>query len=162
MIIANATGCSSIFGGNLPTTPYTTNADGRGPAWSNSLFEDNAEFGLGMRIAWENQHAEARRLLGELRNEIGHDLADALLAADQADEAGLAAQRDRVVELKRVLAQPSCRANAPGTRSVTLRGGCCRWPTSWWTSRCGSSAATAGPTTSATAGSTTCSASDAT
>ena len=56
MIVANATGCSSIFGGNLPTTPYTTNAAGRGPAWSNSLFEDNAEFGLGMRIAWENQH----------------------------------------------------------------------------------------------------------
>ena len=103
MIVANATGCSSIFGGNLPTTPYTTNAAGRGPAWSNSLFEDNAEFGLGMRIAWENQHAEARRLVGELRNEIGHDLADALLAAGQGDEVGLAAQRDRVVELKRVL-----------------------------------------------------------
>jgi len=104
MIIANATGCSSIFGGNLPTTPYTTNADGRGPAWSNSLFEDNAEFGLGMRIAWEKQHSEARRLLGLLRNEVGHDLADALLAADQSSEAGLAEQRARVVELKRALA----------------------------------------------------------
>ena len=104
MIIANATGCSSIFGGNLPTTPYTTNADGRGPAWSNSLFEDNAEFGLGMRIAQDQQHAEARRLLAALRNEVGHDLTDALLAADQPDESGLAAQRARVVELKRVLA----------------------------------------------------------
>jgi pyruvate-ferredoxin/flavodoxin oxidoreductase len=104
MIVANATGCSSIFGGNLPTTPYTTNADGRGPAWSNSLFEDNAEFGLGMRIAWEQQHAEARRLLAGLRNEVGHGLADAILTADQAEEAGLAQQRDRVVELKRVLA----------------------------------------------------------
>ncbi|HEY3337323.1 MAG TPA: pyruvate:ferredoxin (flavodoxin) oxidoreductase [Propionicimonas sp.] len=104
MIIANATGCSSIFGGNLPTTPYTTNADGRGPAWSNSLFEDNAEFGLGMRIAWEKQHDEARRLLGDLRNEVGHDLADALLTADQSSEAGLAVQRARVADLKQVLA----------------------------------------------------------
>ncbi|HEX5336642.1 MAG TPA: pyruvate:ferredoxin (flavodoxin) oxidoreductase, partial [Propionicimonas sp.] len=104
MIVANATGCSSIFGGNLPTTPYTTNADGRGPAWSNSLFEDNAEFGLGMRIAQDQQHAEARRLLAALRNEVGHDLTDALLAADEPDESGLAAQRARVVELKRVLA----------------------------------------------------------
>ncbi len=104
MIVANATGCSSIFGGNLPTTPYTTNDAGRGPAWSNSLFEDNAEFGLGMRIAWELQQAEARRLLELLRNEVGHDLADALLAADQSSEAGLAEQRARVVELKRALA----------------------------------------------------------
>ena len=104
MIIANATGCSSIFGGNLPTTPYTTNADGRGPAWSNSLFEDNAEFGLGMRIAQDQQHAEARRLLASLRNEVGHELTDALLTGDQSDEAGLAAQRARVVELKRILA----------------------------------------------------------
>jgi pyruvate-ferredoxin/flavodoxin oxidoreductase len=103
LIVANATGCSSIFGGNLPTTPYTTNADGRGPAWSNSLFEDNAEFGLGMRIAQELQHAEARRLLELLRNEVGHDLADALLAANQSEEAGLAEQRARVAELKRVL-----------------------------------------------------------
>ena len=103
MIVANATGCSSIFGGNLPTTPYTTNADGRGPAWSNSLFEDNAEFGLGMRVAWELQHAEARRLLGDLRNEVGHDLTDALLTAEQDDEAGLAEQRARVAELKQVV-----------------------------------------------------------
>jgi len=87
-----------------PTTPYTTNADGRGPAWSNSLFEDNAEFGLGMRIAWEKQHAEARRLLGLLRDEVGHDLTDALLAADQSSEVGLATQRALVIALKGVLA----------------------------------------------------------
>ncbi|MFT4108031.1 pyruvate:ferredoxin (flavodoxin) oxidoreductase [Propionicimonas sp.] len=104
MIIANATGCSSIFVGNLPTSPYTTGPGGRGPAWSNSLFEDNAEFGLGMRIAWEQQHGEAIRLLKELRTEVGSELADAILGADQADEAGLAARRDRVAELKRVLA----------------------------------------------------------
>jgi pyruvate-ferredoxin/flavodoxin oxidoreductase len=105
MIIANATGCSSIFGGNLPTTPYTTNADGRGPAWSNSLFEDNAEFGLGMRIAQDLQHAEARRLLASLRNEVGHGLCDAILDADASGEAGLAAQRARVAELKQLLAR---------------------------------------------------------
>ncbi len=105
MVIANATGCSSIFGGNLPTTPYTTNADGRGPAWSNSLFEDNAEFGLGMRIAWEKQHDEARRLLGQLRREVGAELADAILGAGSTDEAGLAAQRARVAALKEVLAR---------------------------------------------------------
>ena len=103
MIIANATGCSSIYGANMPTVPYTTNPDGRGPAWSNSLFEDNAEFGLGMRIAWEAQHAEARRLLAGLRDEVGADLADALLSADQSDEAGIAAQRERVAALKGVL-----------------------------------------------------------
>ncbi len=117
MIVANATGCSSIFGGNLPTTPYTTNADGRGPAWSNSLFEDNAEFGLGMRIAWEQQHAEARRLLAGLRNEVGHELVDAILAADSSEEAGLAAQRARVAELKSVLAAhlsaPAAHAGTP-------------------------------------------------
>jgi pyruvate-ferredoxin/flavodoxin oxidoreductase len=103
MIIANATGCSSIFGGNLPTTPYSVNADGRGPAWSNSLFEDNAEFGLGLRLGWEQQNGEARRYVGELTELIGVDLAEALLAADQSDEAGIAAQRDRVDELKSVL-----------------------------------------------------------
>ncbi|HSN43243.1 MAG TPA: pyruvate:ferredoxin (flavodoxin) oxidoreductase, partial [Propionibacteriaceae bacterium] len=103
MIIANATGCSSIFGGNLPTTPYTTNADGRGPAWSNSLFEDNAEFGLGIRIAQDHQRSEARRILASLRSAIGDELTDALLTAEQSDEAGIAAQRARVVQLKQVL-----------------------------------------------------------
>jgi len=100
MIIANATGCSSIFGGNLPTTPYTKNADGRGPAWANSLFEDNAEFGLGLRLGWEQQHGEARRYVSELGELIGADLAESLLSAEQGDEAGIAAQRDRVELLK--------------------------------------------------------------
>ena len=104
MVVANATGCSSIYGGNLPTTPYTTNADGRGPAWSNSLFEDNAEFGLGLRLAWENQNGEAKRYLIELRESVGAELADVILTADQAEEAGIAAQRERVVALKAVLA----------------------------------------------------------
>jgi len=100
MIIANATGCSSIFGGNLPTTPYTRNADGRGPAWTNSLFEDNAEFGLGLRLGWEQQHAEARRYVSDLADLIGDNLAEALLTAEQGDEAGIAAQRERVELLK--------------------------------------------------------------
>ena len=100
MIIANATGCSSIFGGNLPTTPYTRNAEGRGPAWANSLFEDNAEFGLGLRLGWEQQHGEARRYVTELGELISADLARALLGAEQSDEAGIAAQRRRVEQLK--------------------------------------------------------------
>ncbi|NLF53102.1 MAG: pyruvate:ferredoxin (flavodoxin) oxidoreductase [Thauera phenolivorans] len=100
MMVANATGCSSIYGGNLPTTPYTTDAQGRGPAWNNSLFEDNAEFGLGMRLATD-QLAEAARLqLRGLADEVGADLVDALLGADQHDEAGLHEQRERVAELK--------------------------------------------------------------
>ncbi|MEI2777707.1 MAG: pyruvate:ferredoxin (flavodoxin) oxidoreductase [Tetrasphaera sp.] len=103
MVIANATGCSSIYGGNLPTTPYAVNPDGRGPAWSNSLFEDNAEFGLGMRLAWEAQNGEARRYLTELRDEIGGELADALLTADMSTETGIAEQRARVEQLKGVL-----------------------------------------------------------
>ncbi len=115
MIVANATGCSSIYGANMPTVPYTTNADGRGPTWSNSLFEDNAEFGLGMRIAWESQHAEARRYLEQLRDVVGAELADALLAADQSSEAGIAAQRARVAELKRAL------DGLPGPEATTLR-----------------------------------------
>ena len=111
-LVANATGCSSIFGGNLPTTPYTTNAEGRGPAWANSLFEDNAEFGLGMRLAVDHHQAGARALVGALRTEIGPDFATALLDADQKDEAGIALQRGRVLELKHRLTQidsPSAR-----------------------------------------------------
>ena len=103
LIMANATGCSSIYGGNLPTSPYTTNADGRGPAWSNSLFEDNAEFGLGVRLAWEMQNGQARRLLGELGDQLDADLVAGLLQADQSDEAGIAAQRERVACLKQSL-----------------------------------------------------------
>ncbi|MFZ0225660.1 MAG: pyruvate:ferredoxin (flavodoxin) oxidoreductase, partial [Mycobacterium sp.] len=104
LMIANATGCSSIYGGNLPTTPWTTDADGRGPAWSNSLFEDNAEFGLGLRLASDGHVALARRRLAELRDTLGAELVDAILAAPQLRESELAAQRDRVAELKNRLA----------------------------------------------------------
>jgi pyruvate-ferredoxin/flavodoxin oxidoreductase len=99
-IIANATGCSSIYGGNLPTTPYTTNADGRGPAWSNSLFEDNAEFGMGIRLAVDKHTEQARELLRRLSGAIGDEVVTALLTAGMADEAGLEAQRARVQELR--------------------------------------------------------------
>ncbi len=99
MLIANATGCSSIYGGNLPTTPYTTNAEGRGPAWSNSLFEDNAEFGLGMRLAADFLMDHARALVRELAGDIGADLAEALLTAEQRDEAAIRRQRERVAVL---------------------------------------------------------------
>jgi pyruvate-ferredoxin/flavodoxin oxidoreductase len=104
MLVANATGCSSIYGGNLPTTPWSANAEGRGPAWSNSLFEDNAEFGLGFRVAIDQLAAYARSLLEGLADPIGADLAGAILAADQSDEAGLYEQRERVAELRRRLA----------------------------------------------------------
>jgi pyruvate-ferredoxin/flavodoxin oxidoreductase len=100
LLIANATGCSSIYGGNLPTTPYTINAAGRGPAWSNSLFEDNAEFGLGMRLALDKQAEYAVELLARLRDPIGPELAQALAKADQATEAGVEAQRERVARLR--------------------------------------------------------------
>jgi pyruvate-ferredoxin/flavodoxin oxidoreductase len=103
-LIANATGCSSIYGGNLPTTPYTTNRDGRGPAWSNSLFEDNAEFGFGFRLAID-QHAEhARQLLTRLAAAVGETLVDELLHASQDGEAAIAAQRQRVALLRQRLA----------------------------------------------------------
>jgi pyruvate-ferredoxin/flavodoxin oxidoreductase len=104
LMVANATGCSSIYGGNLPTTPWTTDANGRGPAWSNSLFEDNAEFGLGFRLA-ADRHAElARRRLGELRDHVGGELVDEVLSAPQVHESEFRAQRERVAELKRRLA----------------------------------------------------------
>ena len=112
-VVANATGCSSIYGGNLPTTPWGTNADGRGPAWSNSLFEDNAEFGMGIRVAIDENRAVALHLLHELAGEIGDDLIASLAAADQSDEQGLADQRERVAELRRRLAEvtgPNARA----------------------------------------------------
>lgn len=104
LLIANATGCSSIYGGNLPTTPYTTNHSGCGPAWSNSLFEDNAEFGLGMRFAADQQTAYARHLLEKLADPLEGELARAILEADQSKESSIAAQRERVVELNRRLA----------------------------------------------------------
>ncbi|HPV05681.1 MAG TPA: pyruvate:ferredoxin (flavodoxin) oxidoreductase [Aggregatilineales bacterium] len=102
-IVANATGCSSIYGGNLPTTPWSQNREGRGPAWSNSLFEDNAEFGFGMRLTIDKQREYAAELVERLRDVIGDELADALLDADQSDEAGIAAQRERVEQLRAVL-----------------------------------------------------------
>ncbi len=103
LMIANATGCSSIYGGNLPTTPWTTNAEGRGPAWSNSLFEDNAEFGLGFRLAADGHTALARRRLAELRDVLGSELVDDILQAPQIRESELQAQQKRVADLKRRL-----------------------------------------------------------
>ncbi len=99
-IIANATGCSSIYGGNLPTTPYAQNDDGRGIAWSNSLFEDNAEFGFGMRVALDQRIEAATEMLRELREVIGTELADSILFAEQLDEAGINEQRARLEVLK--------------------------------------------------------------
>jgi pyruvate-ferredoxin/flavodoxin oxidoreductase len=131
LLIANATGCSSIYGGNLPTTPYTTNAAGRGPAWSNSLFEDNAEFGLGMRLAVDHQAEYARYLVKFLSHEIGDELAQALLESTQKSEREIAAQRERVAELKKRLAGRTNRegrdllavAGALVRRSVWIIGG---------------------------------------
>src|SRR5919108_2317262 len=102
-LVANATGCSSIYGGNLPTTPWSKNADGRGPAWSNSLFEDNAEFGLGFRISIDKQTEFARELVRRLSSTIGEQLATALVAAPQEDESDIYEQRQRVELLKRKL-----------------------------------------------------------
>jgi pyruvate-ferredoxin/flavodoxin oxidoreductase len=104
LMIANATGCSSIYGGNLPTTPWAANAEGRGPAWSNSLFEDNAEFGLGFRLAADLHLRLARDRLAQLHEQLGPDLVNEILAAPQRRESELAAQRDRVAELTRRLA----------------------------------------------------------
>jgi len=100
MIVANATGCSSIYGGNLPTTPWTTNLDGRGPAWNNSLFEDNAEFGLGMRLALDAQAELARAILGRLAPLVGEELARTLLENPQETEEHVVAQRRAVMELR--------------------------------------------------------------
>jgi pyruvate-ferredoxin/flavodoxin oxidoreductase len=102
--IANATGCSSIYGGNLPTTPWSKNAEGRGPAWSNSLFEDNAEFGLGMRLTLDKQIEYAHELLPILADQVGEQLVTGLLNADQTTEAGIREQRERVALLKQSLA----------------------------------------------------------
>jgi pyruvate-ferredoxin/flavodoxin oxidoreductase len=104
MIVANATGCSSIYGANLPTTPWTVNAAGRGPAWNNSLFEDNAEFGLGMRLALDAQTDQARRLLGRLAPVVGADMVDAILGASQETEVEIDAQKERVDRLREALA----------------------------------------------------------
>ena len=104
-LIANATGCSSIYGGNLPTTPYAVNREGRGPAWNNSLFEDNAEFGFGYRLAIDKHIEQAREMLARLAPKLGEAMVTELLEAKQADEAGIAAQRKRVEALKAKLAE---------------------------------------------------------
>ena len=104
LLVANATGCSSIYGGNLPTTPYTVNADGRGPAWANSLFEDNAEFGFGMRLALDKHAEHAAELLKGLAGKVGDELVSGLLTADQTTEQGIVHQRERVAALKAKLA----------------------------------------------------------
>ena len=104
LLIANATGCSSIYGGNLPTTPYTTNSEGRGPAWSNSLFEDNAEFGFGFRLALDAHQNAVRVLVEHLASELGDNLATDLLKADQSNEKGIFEQRERVKVLREKLA----------------------------------------------------------
>ncbi|MGF1481770.1 MAG: pyruvate:ferredoxin (flavodoxin) oxidoreductase [Cyanophyceae cyanobacterium] len=100
LLVANATGCSSIYGGNLPTTPWTFNAQGRGPAWSNSLFEDNAEFGLGFRVSLDQHTQIAAQLLQSLATEVGESLATDILSAQQTDEAEICEQRDRIAQLK--------------------------------------------------------------
>jgi len=131
LMIANATGCSSIYGGNLPTTPYTQNKDGRGPTWSNSLFEDNAEFGLGMRLAVDQQNQYARELLTRCNGSLGDELVKGLLEADQSKELGMEEQRKRVLELKKKLlglSSPEAQsllpiADALVKKSVWLLGG---------------------------------------
>ena len=103
-IIANATGCSSIYGGNLPTTPWAKNREGRGPAWSNSLFEDNAEFGLGFRLTADQHGRLARELLAALAPQLGHDFVDGLLQAPQDEESQILEQQQRIGHLKARLA----------------------------------------------------------
>lgn len=114
MVVANATGCSSIYGGNLPTTPYTSNVDGRGPAWSNSLFEDNAEFGLGMRLTIDKFTEYAYEMLEKLAGEVGREFADEILHATQKTDADIQAQRKRVVELRKLLEK----VNKPEVKSL--------------------------------------------
>ena len=121
-VIANATGCSSIYGGNLPTTPWGVDSAGRGPAWANSLFEDNAEFGLGIRLGLDQQRAVAVSLLNRLAPVVGDRLVDAILEADQHDEASLAEQRARVVELREALAVVP-EVNAADARALTQLAG---------------------------------------
>ncbi|MGD8525898.1 MAG: pyruvate:ferredoxin (flavodoxin) oxidoreductase [Thioalkalispiraceae bacterium] len=105
MLVANATGCSSIYGGNLPTTPWSTNQQGRGPAWNNSLFEDNAEFGMGMRVAVDKHREQARELLARLKPQLDAGLVEAILSADESSEAGIYEQRQRIEQLQQQLAR---------------------------------------------------------
>ncbi|MCY2986350.1 MAG: pyruvate:ferredoxin (flavodoxin) oxidoreductase [Planctomycetota bacterium] len=131
IVIGNATGCSSIYGGNLPSTPYATNGDGRGPAWSNSLFEDNAEFGLGIRMAIDAKLRYAEHLLRQVASQVGDDLVQALLSATQQSEEEIFVQRDRVCELLKRLAAVNTPeaialatvADALARKSVWILGG---------------------------------------
>jgi pyruvate-ferredoxin/flavodoxin oxidoreductase len=120
MLVANATGCSSIYGGNLPTTPWSTNRDGRGPAWANSLFEDDAEFGFGMRLAHERQRDEARRLLALLAPRVGDALAREILEETGTDDAAIARQRARVATLEAALARLG--GDAAAARLASIAG----------------------------------------
>ena len=122
MIVANATGCSSIYGGNLPTTPWTFDATGRGPAWNNSLFEDNAEFGLGMRLALDVQTRQAKALLSKLAAVVGEDLVTQILENEQGDEAAIARQRVSVEALRAVLAGVSAEHKADAATLLSLSG----------------------------------------
>ncbi len=122
MIVANATGCSSIYGANLPTTPWTVNAAGRGPAWNNSLFEDNAEFGLGMRLALDAQTDHARQLLARLAPEIGDELATGILEGRQDTEAEIALQRERVERLREALATITGPSSSEARHLLALAG----------------------------------------
>ncbi|HLF87891.1 MAG TPA: thiamine pyrophosphate-dependent enzyme, partial [Anaerolineales bacterium] len=117
-VVANATGCSSIYGGNLPTTPWAVNKDGRGPAWSNSLFEDNAEFGLGMRLTIDKQYEYATELTDHLRDIIGDELAANLIHSDQSNEEGITAMRKHVAHLKRVLKNAAEEVKSPFVQNM--------------------------------------------
>ncbi len=103
MVVANATGCSSIYGGNLPTTPWAKNKEGKGPAWSNSLFEDNSEFGMGMRLAIDKHNQYAKELLSKIQDKVGSELVNQILNAEQATETGIQDQRERIEKLKSIL-----------------------------------------------------------
>jgi pyruvate-ferredoxin/flavodoxin oxidoreductase len=120
LMVANATGCSSIYGGNLPVTPWGRNGEGHGPAWSNSLFEDNAEFGLGFRLSSDQQLTQARRLLAELAPQLGEDLASSILTAQQQRESEIRAQRERVSALRERLDEF---ADTPVTRELRALAG---------------------------------------
>ncbi len=130
-VIANATGCSSIFGGNLPTAPWTTDTDGRGPAWANSLFEDNSEFGLGIRLSIDHQRLLAEHLLGEMRGRVDEDLLEQISASRSSDEISIQQQRVRITELRRQLETidtPAAKklsriADALAVKSVWIIGG---------------------------------------
>jgi pyruvate-ferredoxin/flavodoxin oxidoreductase len=132
LLVANATGCSSIFGGNLPTTPWAVNADGRGPAWANSLFEDNAEFGLGIKLGAEAQQRLARALLSSLAPQVGKALADEILSdMDQVSEQAITAQRERVGELKSRLARLKEQGGTPEVAQLEVLADCLVRKTVW-------------------------------